>query len=30
MWHCYWELGLEVMECNVAMLLGVGNGNDGM
>jgi len=30
MWHCYWELGMELIECNVALLLMVGNGTDGM
>jgi len=30
MWHCYWERGMELMECNVALLLGAGNGTDGM
>jgi len=30
MWHCYWEWGMELMECNVALLLGVGNVTGGM
>jgi len=30
MWHCYWERGMELMECNVSLILGAGNGTDGM
>jgi len=30
MWHCYCEGGMELMECNVALLLGAGNVTDGM
>jgi len=30
MWHCYRVRGIELMECNVALLLGAGNVTDGM